>query len=46
MVICVIVPNIIFLLFYHKMEEFGYAKAFVNRIIGRVVARIFNKAGT
>ena len=44
MVICVIVPNIIFLLFYHKMEEFGYARAFVSRIIGKAT-HIFNRAG-
>lgn len=34
--ICVVVPNTIFLLFYHKLPEFAYTKHLVHRIIGRI----------
>ena len=36
MVICVIVPNVVFLICYHKMPEFQYAKAFVMRMVNKV----------
>lgn len=34
--ICVIIPNIIFLLCYHKMPEFQYAKQLMSRILKKL----------
>lgn len=38
--ICLILPNIILWLFYHKMEEYGYTKSLVMRITGSVMKKI------
>lgn len=35
MLICIIVPNVIMLLFYHRSQQFGVAKIFVKNIIKR-----------
>ena len=33
--ICLVIPNMIFLLFYHRLPEFVYLKQLVHRILGR-----------
>ncbi len=35
--ICVVVPNIIFWIFYHRMSEYKYAKGLVKRIIDSMI---------
>lgn len=40
MVICVIVPNVVFLICYHKMQEFQYAKTFAARMGNKVLRMI------
>lgn len=42
MVICVVIPNLIFLLCYHKMPEFLYAKTFAAHM-GNKVLRIIKR---
>lgn len=36
-VICVVVPNLIFILIWRNLPEFGYAKVILNRIVGKLV---------
>lgn len=41
--ICVIVPNIVFLIFYHRMKEFEYTKYLVQRIFNKAIGKIGGK---
>ena len=38
-VICVVVPNLIFILIWRNLPEFGYAKVILNRIVGKLVKK-------
>lgn len=37
--ICVIIPNVIYIIFWNKTPEFGYAKDIINKIIFRLVKK-------
>lgn len=38
-VICVVVPNLIFILIWRNLPEFGYVKVILNRIVGKLVKK-------
>lgn len=41
--ICVIIPNIVFFIFYHRMKEFEYTKHLVRRILNKAIGKIGGK---
>lgn len=40
LVVCIVVPNGLFFLFFFKLPEFAYLKAAVLRLVGRVIKRL------
>lgn len=44
-IICVIAPNVVFFIFYHKMKEYQYTKKLAQRIVNNSIQKILKGRG-